>query len=745
MKKLLHHLIGVIAALLSLTAYSQSALPAYLDETQPIEARITDALSRMTLEEKIAMVHAQSKFSSPGVPRLGIPENWMTDGPHGIKAEFLWDQWNTAGWTNDACTGFPALICLAATWNPDMAALYGKSIGEEARYRNKNVLLGPGVNIFRTPLNGRNFEYMGEDPFLASRLVVPYVQAVQSNGVAVCVKHFALNNQETDRHVVDARPDDRALREIYLPAFRAAVEEGHAWAIMGSFNLYNGQHCCHNDTLLNKILRGEWHFDGVVISDWSGTVDTMEAITNGLDMEFGTYTDGLARNIDDAYDDYHLAKPYLALIKTGKVPESTLDAKVRNILRLAFRTTMNTKRPRGSFASPEHFAASRRIAEEGIVLLKNDNNLLPIDPTKTKKILVVGENAIRMMTIGGGSSSIKAKYEILPLDALKTRLGEAGGAAQITFARGYASGDITPTQNKITPKQNLKEPRSPAELTAEATTAARDADIVIYIGGLNKNRGFDSEGRDRANMDLPYGQNALISALARANKNLVVVLISGNTVTMPWVDEVPAIVQAWYLGSEAGNALAAVLTGDVNPSGKLPVTFPAKLADVGAHATNSYITKGIEEYKEGIFVGYRWAEKNNIKPLFAFGHGLSYTTFEYGKPTLDKPALANNTSDTLTLTIPVKNTGARRGAEVVQLYISEQNPVVPRPVKELKGFVKLDIAPGEQKTATFTITRDQLQFYDDKQQWTATPGKFEALIGSASDDIRAKAAFELKP
>jgi len=755
-----HARLAFATIFLSALCANASALAPYLDDTKPIEARVEDALSRMTLAEKIAMVHAQSKFSSPGIPRLGIPENWMSDGPHGIRSEVLWDKWDQAGWTNDACTAFPALTALAATWNPDMAKLYGESIGAEARYRNKNVLLGPGVNIYRTPLNGRNFEYMGEDPFLASRIVVPYIQGVQSNGVAACVKHYALNNQEVDRHKIDVRLGDRALYEIYLPAFRAAVQEGHAWAIMGSYNLYNGEHACHNATLLQKILRDEWHFDGVVVSDWGGTHDTRQAILNGLDMEFGTKTDGLTRNTPNAYDTYHLAQPYLALIKSGEVPASTLDAKVRNILRLAFRTTMNRDRPFGSFATPEHFAAARRIAEEGIVLLKNDERdgtrLLPIDPSKTKKILVVGENAIRMMTIGGGSSSLKAAREISPLDGLKAKVAGASSSRQgeqdapptITFVRGYTAGDKTPNQDSLAPTQNPAETRPAAELIAEAAASARDADIVIYIGGLNKNKQQDCEGSDRTTLDLPYDQNALITALARANKNLVIVLISGNAVSMPWVNEVPAIVQAWYLGSEAGNAIASILTGDTNPSGKLPFTFPAKLTDNGAHATNSYKPAGgIEEYKEGIFVGYRYAEKNAIKPLFAFGHGLSYTTFEYGAPTLDKPALANNPGDTLTVTIPIKNTSARRGAEVVQLYIGElaPNPAFPRPVKELKGFVKLDLAPGEQKTATFAITRDQLQYFDDKRhQWTATPGKFELLIGSASDDIRAKTSFDLK-
>ncbi len=369
---------SMLSLLLGGTVQAQS-LPVYLDDSKPIEDRIEDALSRITVEEKVALIHAQSKFSSPGVARLGIPEFWMTDGPHGIRPEVLWDEWNQAGWTNDSCVAFPALTCLAATWNPEAALLYGQSIGEEARYRNKTVLLGPGVNIYRTPLNGRNFEYMGEDPYLASQMVVPYVKGVQQNGVAACVKHYALNNQEINRHTTNVIVDDRALYEIYLPAFKAAVQKGKAWAIMGSYNLYKNQHNCHNRYLLNDILKGEWGFDGVVVSDWEGVHNTEEAIYNGMDMEFGSWTNGLSKGMGNAYDNYYLAHPYLKQIKEGKIGTKELDDKVRRILRLAFRTTMNRNRPYGAMLSEEHIAAARKIGEEGIVLLQNKKNILPID------------------------------------------------------------------------------------------------------------------------------------------------------------------------------------------------------------------------------------------------------------------------------------------------------------------------------------------------------------------------------
>ena len=700
----------------------------------------------MTLEEKIAVTHAQSKFCSPGVARLGIPEFWMTDGPHGIRPEVLWDEWDQAGWTNDSCVAFPALTCLAATWDTDMSMLYGKSIGEEARYRNKTVLLGPGVNIYRTPLNGRNFEYMGEDPYLAGCMVVPYVQGVQQNGVAACVKHYALNNQEVNRHTTNVIVDDRALYEIYLPAFKAAVQEGKAWSIMGAYNLYKGQHACHNQYLLNDILKGEWGFDGVVVSDWGGVHDTDQAITNGLDMEFGSWTDGLSNGASNAYDNYYLADPYLERIQSGKAGTKELDDKVRRILRLAFRTTMDRNRPYGAMRSPEHYDAARKIGEAGIVLLQNNGNLLPIDLAKTKKIAVIGENAVTMMTVGGGSSSLKVQREISPLDGIRNRVGNR---AEVVYARGYV-GDVSGEYNGVVSGQNLKDGRSPEELIAEAVRVAGEADYVIFIGGLNKSTHQDCEDSDRTGLGLPYGQDRVITELVKVNQNLVVVNVSGNAVAMPWIKEVPAVLQAWFLGSEAGNAIAAVLMGDVNPSGKLPFTFPARLEDVPAHQLGEYPGSEKvgdivnEKYNESIFVGYRWADKQKkAKPLFPFGHGLSYTTFEYGKPVADKKTMTAD--DTITFTVTVKNTGDREGQEVVQLYISDKKSSLPRPVKELKGFRKVKLAPGEEQKVSFTVAKDALSFFDDaKHEWIAEPGKFEAVIAASAADIRGVVPFELR-
>lgn len=739
------HALFIGLAWLSAAPAEAQVTPAYLDETIPVEERIEDVLNRMTTEEKVAIIHAQSKFSSAGVPRLGLPEIWTTDGPHGIRPEVFWDQWDQAGWTNDSCVAFPALTCLAATWNPEMARLYGKSIGEEARYRKKDVILGPGANIYRTPLNGRNFEYMGEDPYLAARMVVPYIRGVQENGVATCVKHFALNNHEVNRHNTNVVVDDRALYEIYLPAFKAAVQEGGTWAIMGAYNLYKGQHACHNKYLLNDILKKEWGFDGVVISDWGGTHHTMEAIQNGLDLEFGTWTNGLAGGAKKAYDNYHLALPYLRLIREGKVGTDELNDKARRVLRLMFRTTLNPHRPLGSMLSEAHYDAARRIAEEGIVLLQNKGGLLPIDLSRAKKIAVIGENAIKMMTVGGGSSSLKVQHECTPLDGIRRRVADS---VEVVFARGYV-GDVSGEYNDVTTGQDLRDDRTPDVLRDEAVRTATQADYVIFFGGLNKSAGQDCEDADRAGLSLPYGQDSLIAALAKANKNLIVVNVSGNAVAMPWADDVPAIMQAWFLGSEAGNAIAAVLTGDVSPSGKLPFTFPAKLEDVAAHSLNAYTgerKRGIVdiEYKESIFVGYRWADKHTDKePLFPFGHGLSYTTFDYGKPRVDAKSMFPDGK--VTVSVRVKNTGKRTGQETVQLYVSDKKASLPRPVKELKGFQKVTLAPGEEKEVNFIVTREALSFFDDrKHAWVAEPGTFEALIGASATDIRGRVAFTLK-
>ena len=737
---------------------SAQTKPIYLDETKPIEQRVEDALQRMTLDEKIAVIHAQSKFSAAGVKRLGIPDMWTDDGPHGVRPDVLWDEWVQAGQTNDSCVAFPALTCLAATWNPQMARLYGESLGEEALYRDKDMILGPGVNILRTPLNGRNFEYMGEDPFLASRMVAPYVQGLQSKGISSCVKHYALNNDETYRHQVNVKVSDRALHEIYLPAFKAAVQEGEAWAIMGAYNLYNNQHNCHNEILLNNILKRDWAFDGVVVSDWGGAHNMDEAIRNGLDMEFGTWTDGLTMGATNAYDNYYLSLSYKKAIQNGTYTERELNDKVRRVLRLHFRTTMNRQRPYGALCSDAHYEAARKIGTEGIVLLKNSpsspkgERILPLIAEKLSgsSILVVGENAIKPMTVGGGSSSLKVQHEISPLEGLRRQLVKLQSSCKVDFARGYV-GDTTSFYNNVKMNVDLTESRQPQELIAEAVEKAKGADYVIVFGGLNKSNHQDCEGTDREVYGLPYGQDQLIEALSKVNNRLVFVNISGNPVAMPWRKQVAAIVQGWYIGSEAGNALADVILGRVNPSGKLPFTWYDALEDCAAHALNTYPgtwrTDGSkvidEEYKEGIYVGYRWTDRQKKRPAYAFGHGLSYTTFELSKAVADKKEMSF--SDNISFTVQVKNIGTMAGAEVVQLYVSDKKASVDRPLKELKAFQKVFLQPGESKEVRLTIGKDALSFYDEATaSWKAEAGQFEALIGTASDQISSRVKFSLK-
>lgn len=712
--------------------------PLYLDDTQPIELRIEDALKRMTLEEKTRLSYAQGKFSSPGCPRLGIPELWMSDGPHGVRAEINWNDWGYSGWTSDSCTAFPALTCLAATWNTSLSADYGKAIGEEALYRGKDVLLGPGVNIYRTPLNGRNFEYMGEDPYLASELCVPYIKGVQKNGVAACVKHYALNNQELWRGHIDVNISDRALREIYLPAFKAAVEKGQVWSIMGAYNKVRGVHATHNKLLNNDILKGEWNFDGCVITDWGAAHDTYEAAMYGLDIEMGSYTNGLTSESEFGYDDYYLGKNYLKMIKDGKIPMEVVDEKASRVLRLIFRTAMNRKKGFGAMANESHYQTAYNVATEGIVLLKNEvlkdkQALLPINPAKYEKILVVGDNATRNLMAGGGSSELKPKYISTPLDALTKQFG-----GKIEFAQGYMAGRAMYGNEEVVPECIADSLRN------EAVEKARNSDLVIFIGGLNKNHFQDCEGGDRKSFALPFGQDKLITGLLEANKNVVVVIISGNAVEMPWVKKVPSIVQSWYLGSIGGISLRDVLTGKVNPSGKLPFSYPVKLEDCPAHhfGEMSYPGDSIkQEYKEDILVGYRWYDTKKIKPLYPFGYGMSYTTYSYSKPLASKKILKDN--DSIQVSVKIKNTGLAKGKEIVQLYIEDEKCSLLRPKKELKGFHKVELEPNEEKTIQFHIDINDLTFFDDsKQKWIAEPGKFKAYIAASSEDIRGVVEFE---
>ncbi len=707
----------------------QSDTPVYLDPSADIEARVEDALSRMSLDEKIAAIHAQSTFSLPGVKKLGIPELWTSDGPHGVRPEVPWNDWGNPGWNNDSCVAFPALTCLAATWNRDVAGQYGAAIGEEARFREKDVILGPGVNMYRSPLCGRNFEYMGEDPYLAGKLAVPYIHGLQSKGVGACVKHYACNNEERHRHKTDVEVSERALREIYLPAFEMAVKEGGAWSMMASYNLFRGTHCCHNGYLINDILKGEWGFDGVVMSDWAGCHDTKEAVLGGLDVEFGTRVGKKMPAGESVYDTYYLAEAYKQGILAGEFSEEGLDEKVRRVLRLTFRTAMNMDKPFGSMCTQEHLDVARKVAQEGIVLLKNEGDVLPV--RKAGKISVVGENAYKKMCIGGGSSMLKPIYEMSPLEGILERAARDG--MEVVYSRGYV-GDTTTTQDGISSFQKLADDRPRAELIAEAVENSRDADYVIYVGGLNKSLYQDCENRDRLEYGLPYGQDELISELAKVNPNMTVVIISGNAVAMPWIDQVSSVLLGWYGGSEAGRAIADVLFGDVNPSGKLPFTFPVKLEDNPAHYNGkTFPTRGKNHYDEGIFLGYRWHEKMDIKPLFAFGHGLSYTDFEYGDVTLSSKKIRGGK---ITVKVPVTNVGQVAGSEVVQVYVHDCEASVEMPEKQLKGFDKVYLEPGQTKTVSIELGPDAFRFFDEESMdWKTEPGDFEILVGSASDNI----------
>lgn len=619
-----------------------------------------------------------------------------------------------------------------------MAEKYGQAIGEEARYREKDVLLGPGVNIYRTPLNGRNFEYMGEDPYLASELCVPYIQGVQKNGVAACVKHYALNNQELWRGHIDVQLSDRALYEIYLPAFKAAVERGKTWSVMGAYNKVRGTHATHHKLLNNDILKGEWNFDGCVITDWGAAHDTYEAAMYGLDIEMGSYTNGLTSESEFGFDDYYLGKSYLKMVREDKIPMEVVNDKAARVLRLIFRTAMNRRKPFGALTSEEHYRTAYEVATEGIVLLKNGTGkkqpaLLPVPQGKYKRILVVGDNATRNLMLGGGSSELKVQRVVSPLDGIKAKFGE-----DVVYAQGYTSGRPMYGRADVIPQTTVDSLRN------DAVEKAMNADLVIFVGGLNKNHFQDCEGGDRLSYGLPFGQNELIEALLKVNKNLVAVIVSGNAVEMPWVREVPSIIQSWYLGSVGGEALADVLSGDVNPSGKLPFSYPVKLEDCPAHFFGeiSYPGDSIrQEYKEDILVGYRWYDTKKIRPLFPFGYGMSYTTFEYSKPVVSAKTM--NADGSIDLTVRIRNTGKIAGKEIVQLYVGDEECSVLRPVKELKNFRKVRLLPNEEKEVKFTIKPEALQFFDDKQHtWVAEPGKFKAYIAASSSDIRGTVTFE---
>ncbi|MBO5915568.1 MAG: glycoside hydrolase family 3 C-terminal domain-containing protein [Bacteroidales bacterium] len=722
----------IILSSLMFSLSAQVNQPVWCNDALSEDEKVEAILSQLTLEEKVKLCAAQGKFTTPGVPRLGIPELWYSDGPHGVRAEINWNDWGYAKWRNDSVTAFPALTCLAASFDPDLAYLYGQSLGAEARYRKKDVILGPGVNIYRMPLNGRNFEYMGEDPYLASVMVQPYIRGVQENGVATCVKHYALNNQEIDRGHINVEVSERALREIYLPAFKAAADAG-AWTFMGAYNQYKNQHCCHNE-YLNKILKEEWAWDGAFITDWGGCHDTEQAVKNGLDLEMGTYTNGLTSESKFDYNHYYLADAFLQGLRDGKYSQEQLDDKARRIIRLMLRTNLNSQRPWGSLATEAHAKAAQKIAEGGMVLLQNKDNMLPIVEAP-KRIAVIGENAIRNLMQGGGSSELKPKRVITPLQGIKERFPEA----EIVFARAYDSGKAM-YSNEGKPTHNLD------SLHAEAVRAAAQSDIVIFVGGLNKNHKQDCEAADRYSYELPFNQPKLINDIAAVNENVVVVLMSGNAVETSWAPKVKAIVQAWYAGSEAGYAIASVLSGDVNPSGKLPFSFPKKLSDNGAisYGQLSYPGDGVKQvYMEDILVGYRWHDTKKIPAAYPFGYGLSYTTFNLSNARCDANTYPSDGK--IQLSIDIENTGSRDGAEVIQVYVSDVKSSVVRPYQELKAFQKVFLKAGEKQTVSLTIPVSSFAFWDEtSSSWNTEAGDYMLRVGNSSRQISANIRVKVK-
>ncbi|MBR1447886.1 MAG: glycoside hydrolase family 3 C-terminal domain-containing protein [Prevotella sp.] len=720
-----------IFALFMMMTVTTTNAQVYLDPKAPLEERVKDALSRMTTHEKIQVLHAQSKFTSAGVPRLGIRQLNMDDGPHGVREELEWNSWSSARWTNDSIVAFPSLTCLAATWNPMMSIYYGDAVSQEFAFRGKDIMLGPGVNIQRTPLNGRAFEYMGEDPCLAGEMVAGYIQAAQRNGVACCLKHFVLNDQETDRFSVNVNVSERAMREIYLYPFEEAVKRAHVYTIMGSYNHWKGVHCCQNDELLNGILKMEWQWDGAVVSDWGGVTDTWQAATGGMDIEMGSYTDGKLKESEFTYDDYYLARPFERLIAEGKIPMSVLDDKVSRVLRTIFRTSMNPEKVIGSQCSEYHYEVCRQIGEEGIVLLRNEApRLLPLDLSKYHNILVVGENATRSLTQGGGSSELKTLRDVSPLDALRSQ-------SSISYAQGYYSGRaLYDKVDKVDPAKNVA-------LREEALEKAKLADLIIFIGGLNKNHRQDCENGDRESYDLSFGQNELISDLAKIQKNIIVVTFGGNPYATPWLSQVHALVHCWYLGSESGNALVNVLTGKVNPSGKLPVTFAKRYEDYPYVKFGPEAYPGVDKqvyYREDVFVGYRGFERDKVKPQFPFGFGLSYTTFAFSQPKVEM------LDGDIAVTVTVTNTGSVAGKEVAQVYVSApKSKQMEKPLKELKAFGKTRLLqPGESDTLTMYVPCDRLSSWDEsRHDWLQDHGTYTFQVGASSADIRGKATLNI--
>ena len=726
--------------------------PSPQDRLTVNDKKIDQVIAQMTLEEKVSMLHSKTNMSSAGVERLGIADMHYADGPFGIREEGVPNGFQSAGWTLDSATYFPTGSALAATWSKEMAYIYGTGMGTEARLRGKDVILGPAINIQRLPVGGRTYEYLSEDPILSAALSLEYTKGVQDKGTAVCIKHFAVNNQETNRGSVDAQVDERTLREIYLKPFESAVVEGGAMSVMPAYNKVNGDYCSENEHLLNEILRGEWGFKGFTVSDWGGTHSTMGAMLHGLNVQMTGSN--------------YLGQPVIDSIATGALTEDLVNEKVKQILRVRYAVeaipddVANTKMT----SQPESQDIAKRVAEKSIVLLKNEG-VLPIAKS-VKKIAVIGQNAVLKTQSGGVGAGVKALYEVTPLEGIRKR---AGADVEVVYAPGYKNfpgrrWGPAPAQPNPLEAASIDEPADPI-LCAEAVALAQEADLVIFFGGTNKS--IETEGSDRKNIDLPTGQNEVVAALHAANPNLVTVLVSGGPTDLRHLEPVsPAIVQGWWNGTEGGTALAEVLFGDIAPSGKLPFTFPARLEDSPAYAMGNFpdpnaggdlfslmyrpdvmqmsreerqkfidsLPKPVSKYTEGSLVGYRWYDTKNVKPMYAFGHGLSYVDFEYGA------MKASAKKDVVKVTFNLTNKGGMSADEVVQLYVSRPEATVEWPVKELKAFGRVTLAAGETKTVTLEIPVKDLRYWNvDKNAWDLEHGKLVLLLGAASDDIRQQA------
>ena len=693
------------------------------------DRKIDSLIALMSLEEKVAMLHGNSMFTSAGVERLGIPEFKMADGPLGIREELHRDSWSPLGLTDDFATFFPAGGGLSATWNPELAKMYGVAIAQEARARNKDVLLAPAINIIRTPLGGRNFEYFSEDPYLCKTITAPYVTGVQSQDVAVCVKHFAVNNQETNRGTVDVLMDERTLREIYLPAFKASIEAG-AYTVMGAYNKFRGDYLCENDYMLNGILKGEWGFKGIVISDWAAVHSSVKSLKNGLDVEMGSPL---------PFDSFYLAKPLMDSIAAGKIEEKVIDEKVKRILRVMFavKSIDPEGRAKGSINTEEHKDLVYKIASESVILLKNSEKILPVHASKIKSIAVIGDNATRKHAAGGFGAGVKTKNEITPLQGLKNKL-PAGVA--IHYAQGYKE-NYTDADNKNSFGRSISDEADPG-LMAEAIAAARKSDVAIIFAGSN--RTVESEAADRVNIDLPFGQRELIRKVKEANPNTIVVIIAGAPFDLKEVQKyASALVWSWFNGNEAGNALADILLGNINPSGKLPWTLPKNLMDSPAHATLSFPGAESVTYKEGIFVGYRWFDVKNIEPLYPFGYGLSYTSFDFSDLKTDKQNYGQE--EIIQVSFSIKNTGITDGKEVAQLYVSHPGSTVEKADKELKAYKKVFVKSGATVNETIGLPAKELAYYNEiKKEWTVEPGVYTIKIGKSSREIIAEISINIK-